>query len=260
MANDIVDALSPVLATASESSSAGLNMSLFDNTSDEGILKNLNLKTIRSLPLQIKCLFLSNSPDTKQNWLESNIESLDISFNSIGRVEALSYDKDSNGNAISEWKPLTKLKLDQTTDNSIRCRIKNYSNFDLGIGQSDDLAAPIVNSQFVIGGKNVSKPRDTSTNSTPQKMRNKITAQNEIVRNDFVNVGASSGEAEKKKTSASTTTSSTTRARTTATAPRIPAGMHQMPDGSLMADSEMPQASATATAGPVSTGSGMGGY
>jgi hypothetical protein len=256
--NYIADALSPILTTASAPSVTGLDMSLFDNTSDEGILKNLNLKTIRSLPLQIKCLFLSNSPDTKQNWLELNIESLDISFNSIGRVEALSYDKDSNGNAISEWKPLTKLKLDQTTDNSIRCRIKNYSNFDLGIGQSDDLAAPIMNGQFVIGGKNISKPRDISTNSTPQKMRDKMAGQNEIVRNKLVNLGASSGEAKKKKTSASTTPSSITRARTTATAPRIPAGMHQMPDGSLMADSEMPQASVVS--GPSSTVSGMGGY
>jgi len=188
--NDIADALLPALEAGPETSAAGLDLSLFDNTSDEGMLKNLNLKTIRSLPLQIKCLFLSNSTDTKQNWLESNIESLDISFNSIGRIETLFYGKDSNGNAISEWKPLTQLKLNQAADNSIRCRIKNYSNSELGIGQSDDIAAPIMNSQFVIGGKNISKNRDISTNSTPQKMRDKIEAQNELVRNELVNVGA----------------------------------------------------------------------
>jgi len=195
LTNDIADALHPALAAGPETSAAGLDLSLFDNASDEGMLKSLNLKTIRALPLQIKCLFLSNSTDTKQNWLESNIESLDISFNSIGRIETLFYGKDSNGNAISEWKPLTQLKLDQATDNSIRCRIKNYSNSELGIGQSDDIAAPIMNSQFVIGGKNISKPRDISTNSTPQKMRDKITAQNEIVRNGFVNVPAPTGKA-----------------------------------------------------------------
>ena len=195
-------------------------------------LESLSLSEIQGLPAQVKCLFLSNSKDTKQNWFELPEATLDVSFNSIARVEALFYKKDSKGNSAPEWSPLTESQINNLRDSSIRCRVVNYSNSKLGIGQKDDMSAPILNSQFVIGGGNISKSRVNKKNSTPQRIKKALSSQNKTT--DIKN------------------------RTTTVSRMRIPAGMHRMPDGSLMLDSEMPQASVTA--GPVSTVSGMGGY
>ena len=255
---EISSTLSPSLVNGLETKTVGTKLSLFDSLSEEFALGGLTLSEIQSLPSQLRCLFLSRSEDVKQNWLERSPESLDVVFNSIARVEYLSYTKDSNGGVMSEWKPLTQGVLSRSEIYSVRCRLKNYSNSKLGISQKDDLSATMLDKHFVIGGNNISKPNITIKNPTRNRMENKLSFQNKIIRNDLKtivnrkNITGNSREAEKNKTSASTTPTSTTRARTTVS------GMHRMPDGSLMADSEMPQASVASA--PASTTSGMGGY
>tara|TARA_R110002110_G_scaffold54951_14_gene157166 strand:+ start:2790 stop:5837 length:3048 start_codon:yes stop_codon:yes gene_type:complete len=227
--NEIASTLSPILVTGLDQGPAGPNLSLFDNNSSESIIDKLNLSEIQALPPQIKCLFLSNSDDTKVNWIESSPAALDVSFNSIARIETLSYSKDVNGNAISEWKPLLQSALGQTDNRTIRCRITNYSNSKIGIGQKDDIAFPILNNQFVIGGSNISKSRNTKKSSTPQSMSSNMQEQNNVIINDlaslgmaalsseFCNNGPSTGDtglSAKKETSSSRSTSQSSRTRT----------------------------------------------
>mgnify|MGYP003627209963 FL=1 len=230
--NDIASSIAPTFTVTSADTIDSQKLSLFDGADNVSALESLSLSEIQGLPAQVKCLFLSNSKDTKQNWFELPEATLDVSFNSIARVEALFYKKDSKGNSAPEWSPLTESQINNLRDSSIRCRVVNYSNSKLGIGQKDDMSAPILNSQFVIGGGNISKSRVNKKNSTPQRIKKALSSQNKTT--DIKN------------------------RTTTVSRMRIPAGMHRMPDGSLMLDSEMPQASVTA--GPVSTVSGMGGY
>ena len=227
--NEIASTLSPVLVTGLDQGPAGPNLSLFDNNSSESIIGKLNLSEIQALPPQIKCLFLSNSDDTKMNWIESSPTALDVSFNSIARIETLSYSKDVNGNAISEWKPLLQSVLGQTDNRTIRCRITNYSNSKIGIEQKDDIAFPVLNNQFVIGGSNISKSRNTKKSSTPQNMASNMQEQNNVIINDlaslgmaalsseFCNNGSNTGDnglPAKKETSSSRSTSQSSRTRT----------------------------------------------
>ena len=83
---------------------------------------------------------MSRSSDMQENWLDSSTESVfDIGFNSIAQVEYLEYKKDSKGNMTSSWKILNPYRLSRAKNQSLRCRIRKYSNYQLGIAQKTDL-------------------------------------------------------------------------------------------------------------------------
>ena len=156
------------------------------------VAENLTLKNIKELPLQIKSLFLSRSSDMQENWLDSSTESVfDIGFNSIAQVEYLEYKKDSKGNMTSSWKILNPYRLSRAKNQSLRCRIRKYSNYQLGIAQKTDLDLPILNSQFIITvGDNINSYRTNRRNSTPRRMKRYLLQQNRVIRNDMKDISS----------------------------------------------------------------------
>ena len=88
----------------------------------------------------------------------------------------------------SNWVLLTPFRINQAKNKSLRCRIKNYSNSSLGVGQKTDLEAPIFNDQFVLGGKNISSPRKMKKNLVSQKMERYLTKQNTAIRNELKSI------------------------------------------------------------------------
>lgn len=214
--NDISSAISPsILSTPSINERTGIQLSSFDPSNADSLVKDMGLGDIQHLPLQIKSLVLSRSPDTKKNWLDDDDSSLmtDLGFN-IVQIEVLSYGADKS----SHWKTLTPSMFNRAKNRTLRCRIKNYSNSNLGIGvEKEELMLPTFDDQFLIeGDSGTAISARSKENMTPTRMKNYLLSLSE----------------ERGLTE------------------NIPEGMHRMPDGSLMADSEMPQAPAAAA--PVS--------
>tara|TARA_R110002096_G_scaffold230738_1_gene420423 strand:+ start:1839 stop:5111 length:3273 start_codon:yes stop_codon:yes gene_type:complete len=166
----------------------GTNMGDFDISKDESIFGSLSLSEVGALPIPLKSLFLSKSKDTKKDWLadETSASSFELSLKSIGRIEALSYEKDSNGNMSPKWKTLTTSRLRQVGKRSLRCRVVNYSNQQLGIENANN---SILNSQFVIAGDNASSPRNFAKNSTVNRMKDYLLSLNKVVRDELPKVG-----------------------------------------------------------------------
>ena len=205
---DITSAISPsILGVPSINDQPGMQLSSFDPSSTDSLVKDLGLGEIQNLPLQIKSLVLSRSPNTKKNWLDDHDSShvTDLGFN-IAQIEVLSY----NDGKTPQWKTLTPSMFNRAKNRTLRCRIKNYSNSNLGIGlEKEELKLPIFGNQFLIkgdSGTGVSLRR--KKNTTPARMENYLSS---LSKERYL-------------------------------PENIPEGMHQMPDGSLMADSEMPPA------------------
>ena len=189
----ISKSLSPLVTNnLSEDKQGTVNMANFDSNIEGNKLENLTLKNIKELPLQIKSLFLSRSSDMQENWLDSSTESVfDIGFNSIAQVEYLEYKKDSKGNMTSSWKILNPYRLSRAKNQSLRCRIRKYSNYQLGIAQKTDLDLPILNSQFIITvGDNINSYRTNRRNSTPRRMKRYLLQQNRVIRNDMKDISS----------------------------------------------------------------------
>ena len=131
-----------------------------------------------------KSLFLSNIVNTEG--YDENM--FDVVYNSIARVEVLSYTRDSNGNnSITEWSILSPAHIRLADEQSLRCRLVNYSKPSLGIEQKEDMRAPILDSQFII-----SSPRNAARRikkkSTPTHTSQAIEKLNGIIRNDMKNI------------------------------------------------------------------------
>ena len=190
LTDQIAASLSPIINNGSQDSSQGqMDLNLFDVSSSESVAENMNVSELSGLPNQIKSVFLSNSENIKQNFLSDPSEALfDIKCNSVAQIEVLTYKVDENGNMESNWVLLTPFRINQAKNKSLRCRIKNYSNSSLGVGQKTDLEAPIFNDQFVLGGKNISSPRKMKKNLVSQKMERYLTKQNTAIRNELKSI------------------------------------------------------------------------
>ena len=190
-AEEISKSLAPTLTLNLDSSlQGGTDFEDFDLSKDGNILGTLSVSDVDSLPIPLKSLFLSKSKDTKKNWLadEDSSNSFELSCKSIARIEVLSYEKDSNGNMSPKWKTLTASRLKQVGERSLRCRVVNYSNPQLGIENAN---TPILNSQFVIAGDKISSIRNFAKNSTVERMSKYLLSLNMAVREDLIRVGMS---------------------------------------------------------------------
>ena len=156
----------------------------FDVINGPDTLSDMPISEIRNLPFQAKSLFLSRSKDIKHDGLDdvSDTAAVMFSLNSLVGVETLSYEVDSKGNYYPEWNILTPTRLRQVGNLSLRCRVRGYSNSDLGIGQKEDMRAPILNSDFIISGTNISSYRKIKRNQTQRQMKRYLSKQNRIIR------------------------------------------------------------------------------
>jgi hypothetical protein len=181
---EVSKVLSTSLSTDQLKNTEVSTQAAFDVTADDNQFSTMSTSEIRDLPLQVKSLFLSRSEDIKHNLLDDNnsTEMMNINLNSLVGVEVLSYGVDLKGNAFPEWNILTPTRLRQVGNLSLRCRVKSYSNSDLGIGQEEDMLAPILNSDFIISGTNISSSRKTKRNQTPKQMERYLSKQNKIIR------------------------------------------------------------------------------
>jgi hypothetical protein len=181
---EVSKVLSTSLSTGQIKNIEDVTRTAFDATTDDNQFSTMSTSEIRELPLQVKSLFLSRSEDIKHNLLDDNnpTEMMDINLNSLVGVEVLSYGVDLKGNALPEWNILTPTRLRQVGNLSLRCRVRSYSNSDLGIVQGEDMLAPILNSDFIISGTNISSSRKTKRNQTPKQMERYLSKQNKIIR------------------------------------------------------------------------------
>ena len=91
----------------------------------------------------------------------------------------------------SSWKILNPYRLSRAKNQSLRCRIRKYSNYQLGIAQKTDLDLPILNSQFIITvGDNINSYRTNRRNSTPRRMKRYLLQQNRVIRNDMKDISS----------------------------------------------------------------------
>jgi len=189
-----------------------LDLDLFDITSENNVVESMSTKDLKNLPIQIKCLILSRSNSVMQNWLEGEVDSdlFDVTYNSIVEVQTLSYRKDSNGNStISEWSPLTNSDIKKANKQALRCRLANYSNLSFGVEQKQELAAPIIDSQFIISGPRVSSSQNANKKSTAQQKDQEMGKVNSMIRNNKKTTtpsNASSAIGSRTRTSAATMT------------------------------------------------------
>ena len=177
--NDITSAISPsVIGTPSINDQPGMQLSSFDPSSTDSLVKDLGLSDIQRLPLQIKSLMLSRSPNTKKNWLDDDNSSLvtDLGFN-IAQIEVLSY----GDGKTPQWKTLTPSIFSRSKDRTLRCRIKNYSNSNLGIGlEKEELKLTIFDNQFLIeGDSGTAVNLRSKENATPARMENYLSSLDE---------------------------------------------------------------------------------
>jgi hypothetical protein len=187
--NEIAKLISPLLAPNNTESKQGeMRLNVFDVTKRNTIQKS-STSSLSSLPLQLKSVFLSRSPNIKNNFLDSSNESVyDINCNSIVAIEALSYEEDSIGNSLPKWNILTASRLGQAENRSLRCRMVRYTNSSLGIDQKINLESNVFDSQFVIGGEGISKARRFSMNSSSKRLDKYMSDQNKVIRNEIKKV------------------------------------------------------------------------
>tara|TARA_R110002072_G_scaffold48107_2_gene131605 strand:- start:1683 stop:3371 length:1689 start_codon:yes stop_codon:yes gene_type:complete len=187
--NEITKLISSLLAPNNTESKQGeMKLNVFDVTKRSTIQKS-NISSLSSLPLQLKSVFLSRSPDIKNNFLDSSNESVyDINCNSIVVIETLSYEEDSIGNSFPKWNILTASRLTQAENRSFRCRMVRYTNSSLGIDQKINLESNVFDSQFVIGGEGISKARRFSMNSSSKRLDKYMSDQNKVIRNEIKKV------------------------------------------------------------------------
>jgi len=189
--SEITKLLSPLLAANNTESRQGeMRLNVFDVTK-RNTIQNSSISSLSSLPLQLKSVFLSRSPDIKNNFLDSSNEAVyDINCNSIVRIEVLSYEEDSMGNSLPKWNILTASRLGQAKNRSLRCRMVRYTNSSLGIDQKLNLGSNMFDSQFVIGGEGISKSRSFSRNSSPRRLDKYMSDQNKTIRNELKKVSS----------------------------------------------------------------------
>jgi hypothetical protein len=194
----ILRVLSPVLLEESQSAS------LLEVASDscKTVLNSMSVKEINDLPLSIKSALLPESSSTILSLSETNGDSAcattdntgvsvaessipisDWLAGSISRIEVLSYGRDANENIVPQWKTLTSTRLDRAGDRSFRCRVTDYSNPALGLGQKSGWSVSIFNKEFIIEGSDISKKPTRQRQLIGQDMQKYLKKQNRIIRN-----------------------------------------------------------------------------
>ena len=104
---------------------------------------------IEGIPNQMRSLMFSRSDSTKNNWLDQNQDPLKspetsqmmrYNYGTFGKIEVfMGFKKDKHGNNIilkPIFKMLNKSIIKRANGNQLMCRIENYKNKALGIGDN----------------------------------------------------------------------------------------------------------------------------
>lgn len=109
----------------------------------------LKKRQIEGIPNQMRSLMFSRSNATKNNWLDQNQDAIKspetsqmmrYNYGTFGKIEVfMGFEKDKNGDNIilkPKFRMLNKSIVKRAKGRQIICRIENYKNKDLGIGQN----------------------------------------------------------------------------------------------------------------------------
>ncbi len=109
----------------------------------------LKKSQIEGIPNQMRSLMFSRSDSTKNNWLDQNQDPLKspetsqmmrYNYGTFGKIEVfMGFKKDKHGNNIilkPIFKMLNKSIIKRANGNQLMCRIENYKNKALGIGDN----------------------------------------------------------------------------------------------------------------------------
>jgi len=121
------------------------------------------------IPNQVRSLMFSESDQVKNNFLDmeqdpmrspETSQMMKYNFDTFGKIEAfVGFVKDSEGNNIikkPKFVPLKKRLLDRAKSGVILCRIQNYENKQLKIGQNSSLNMKIYDNCFLMSTKQLS--------------------------------------------------------------------------------------------------------
>lgn len=134
----------------------------------EPIVSQEKQEKIKKLPNQIKSLFLSSvkPSSVNKNWLDSEILSdpfmdarnkmtIKMNYKIINRIEVLAgFDTGTNksGTQIKSpvWKELNVDRFNLAKEKSLLCRMKPYTNSELGVKCPKALELPLYNEHFIL--------------------------------------------------------------------------------------------------------------
>jgi hypothetical protein len=129
----------------------------------------LKKKDFEKIPNQIRSLMFSDSEQTKNNFLgmeqdpmtsPETSQMMRYNFDTFGKIEAfIGFVKDSEGNNIinkPKFVPLKKKILQRAKSGVVLCRIQNYENKQLKIGQNSSLNMKIYDNCFLMSTKQLS--------------------------------------------------------------------------------------------------------
>ena len=145
------------------------------------------------IPNQIRSLMFSESDQVNNNFLDmeqdpmrspETSQMMRYNFDTFGKIEAfIGFTKDSEGNNIinkPKFVPLKKRLLDRAKSGVILCRIQNYENKQLKIGQNSALNMRIYDNCFLMSTKQLSlllvKKRKIETKIKIARKREEIDA------------------------------------------------------------------------------------
>jgi len=119
--------------------------------------------TVSEIPNQIRSLMFSNTDSTNTNFLNAPVDMLQNpetaqmmrnNFDTLAKVELfMGFAKDTEGNNIIDkpvYVPMASHYIDQATSGVILCRIRNYENKALNIGQNSGLNLQIYDNCFLM--------------------------------------------------------------------------------------------------------------
>jgi hypothetical protein len=152
--------------------------------------KNFSFAKLAKMPMQFKALIASRSPGVKNNFLESEDDSMkdpvtkiatEIMFMSTQKLEILTgYQRDFYGNInISQpiWRTFDDSMIDENTTAIIRM---SYTELpDIGLMPSSQFKLPVQNSVFIITGRDVNNNNVSFTPANRVSKAN-LSAKNEV--------------------------------------------------------------------------------
>ena len=163
----------------------------YDLSNPNNLFYNITTQEALNLPLQIKTLFYRSLESIKSIPSDTPLDSQDfidlflMNYNQLVQVESLSYKDTNTGTKQAVWSPLTMTKMQQSTINPIRCRVRRYSNSTMMIDSNEEIQAVIYDDHFIIKSESVasSKTNKRRTNSTITKASKFVDVQNGLIRN-----------------------------------------------------------------------------
>ena len=186
--------MSSILAAGLIGSQEGIlsnNPDNYDLSNPSNLFYSITTQEALNLPLQVKTLFYRGLESIKSIPSEIPLDSQDfidlflMNYNQLVQVESLSYKDTNTGTKQAVWSPLTMTKMQQSTKNPIRCRIRRYSNSTMMIDPNEEIQAVIYDDHFIIKSESVasSKTNKRRTNSTITKASKFVDVQNGLIRN-----------------------------------------------------------------------------